>query len=116
MFESAVTSLDRIVGLLLGVVPRGRDHSSRTSGVDRGGGDDLAECHFNVDSAHRKNRRAAAVSRRVETSTSMTWPCWSTARHTYRQIPYEEGVSHHNESCNRNVPGIGAGFRPVSLR
>jgi hypothetical protein len=29
---------------------------------------------FNVDSARRKNRRAASASRRVETSTSMTCP------------------------------------------
>ena len=42
---------------------------------------------FNVASARRKNRRAAAASRRAETSTSMTWPSWSTARYTYRQTP-----------------------------
>ena len=34
---------------------------------------------FNAASARRKNRRAAAASRRAETSTSMTWPCWSIA-------------------------------------
>jgi hypothetical protein len=31
-------------------------------------------------SAVKKNRRAARVSRRAETYTSMTWPHWSTAR------------------------------------
>jgi len=30
---------------------------------------------------------AAAMSRRAEPYTSMTWPCWSTARYTYRQVP-----------------------------
>jgi len=29
----------------------------------------------------------AAMSRRAETSTSMTWPCWSTPLYTYRQVP-----------------------------
>jgi hypothetical protein len=33
-----------------------------------------------VPIARSKNRRAAAVSRREETNTSMTWPNWSTAR------------------------------------
>jgi len=31
-------------------------------------------------SAVVKNRRAARMSRRAETYTSMIWPCWSTAR------------------------------------
>jgi hypothetical protein len=31
-------------------------------------------------SARVKKWRASAASRRVETSTSITWPCWSTAR------------------------------------
>src|SRR5207244_6809757 len=33
-------------------------------------------------SAAVKNRRAAATSRRADTYTSITWPCWSTARYT----------------------------------
>jgi hypothetical protein len=35
---------------------------------------------FNVLNALVKNRLAAAASRRVETSTSMTCPYWSMAR------------------------------------
>jgi hypothetical protein len=31
-------------------------------------------------SARVKNRRAAARSRRLDSRTSMTWPCWSIAR------------------------------------
>jgi hypothetical protein len=42
---------------------------------------------FNADSARRKNRQAASASRRVETGTSMTCSCWSTAQYTYRQTP-----------------------------
>jgi len=34
-----------------------------------------------------KNLRAEAMSRRCDTYTSMTCPCWSTARYTYRQTP-----------------------------
>jgi hypothetical protein len=41
---------------------------------------------FNKVIARRKNRRAAAASRRAA-STSMSWPCWSTALYTYRQTP-----------------------------
>jgi len=42
---------------------------------------------FNVAMARWNNRRAASASRRAQTSTSMTCPCWSIARYTYRQIP-----------------------------
>ncbi len=34
-----------------------------------------------------KDRVAAFTSRLAETYTSMTCPCWSTARYTYRQVP-----------------------------
>jgi hypothetical protein len=38
-------------------------------------------------SARVKNRRAAARSRRADSSTSMTWPCWSIARYRYVHRP-----------------------------
>ncbi len=37
--------------------------------------------------ARSKKRRAAAVFRRGERKTSMTWPNWSMARNRYRQVP-----------------------------
>jgi hypothetical protein len=47
LFESAVVSLDRVVGVLLDVVPRLRDQLVEHAGVDRGGGGDhLAGCHL----------------------------------------------------------------------
>src|SRR6266545_2534347 len=35
---------------------------------------------FSVRTARAKKRRAALASRCADSSTSMTWPCWSTAR------------------------------------
>jgi hypothetical protein len=79
-----VIGLDRIVGVPLDVMPSRGDQFIEHAGVDRGGvGDHLAGGH-NVDSARRKNLRAVSASRRVETPTSMTCPCWSTVRYTYR--------------------------------
>ena len=37
--------------------------------------------------AVERNRVAAFTPRLVETFTSMTCPCWSTAWYTYRQVP-----------------------------
>ena len=34
-----------------------------------------------------KNLVAEGISLCLETYTSITWPCWSTARNTYRQMP-----------------------------
>jgi hypothetical protein len=47
VFEPAVISFDRVVRVLLDVVPRRRDQLLEHAGVDRGGvGDHLAGCHF----------------------------------------------------------------------
>jgi hypothetical protein len=40
-----------------------------------------------VSIARSKNLRAASLSRREESYTSMTWPNWSTARYRYRHRP-----------------------------
>ncbi len=49
---------------------------------------------FTVAIARRKNRRAAKTSRRAQTSRSMTWPCWSPARYTYRKSSLILTLSH----------------------
>jgi hypothetical protein len=47
VLQSTVIGLDRIIGVLLDVVPRLRDQLVEHGGVDRGGvGDDLAGCHL----------------------------------------------------------------------
>ncbi len=80
-FELAVIGLDRIVGVLLNVVPRGRQQLVEHTRVDGAAAVTTSLGGiFRVCSARVKNRRAAAASRWVDTSTSITWPCWSTAR------------------------------------
>lgn len=62
---------------------------NQLGGIDGSGvGNHLAGGTFSIRSALVKNRLAAAASRREDSSTSMTWPCWSTARYTYRQTPW----------------------------
>src|SRR5450755_4146145 len=62
-FEPPVIGLDRVVRVPLDCM--------------QGRGDQLVPAR----SALVKNRRAAARSRRSDSSTSMTWPCWSIARY-----------------------------------
>jgi hypothetical protein len=86
MLESVVISLDRIVRMTLDVMPRHWDQFLEHSNIDRGGvGDDLNRGHLQRGQRPSQNLRAVAASRRAETSTSTTWPCWSIARYTYRQ-------------------------------
>jgi hypothetical protein len=77
-----------------------------------------------ANSARRENRRAAAASRRTETSTSMTCPCWPTARHTYRhpvdlhvRLVHELPVARRapSQSC-RVGPQRSEPLRPTSDR
>ena len=82
MFESTVISLDRIIAVLLDVMPGGRDEL-----VEHAPGETAAASvtttlgtTFSIRSARRKKLRGASTSRRAETSTSMTCPYWSTAR------------------------------------
>nr|WP_207232733.1 hypothetical protein [Micromonospora kangleipakensis] len=73
MLELAVIGLDRIVRVPLDVVPGRGDQVVEHRWVDRGGvGDDFAGRHLQHPQCRWKNRRAAAASRRAETSTSMT--------------------------------------------
>jgi hypothetical protein len=103
VLQSTVIGLDRIIGILLDVVLRLRDQFFQDAGVDRGGvGDHLAG---------RKNLRAASLSRRADTSTSMTCPYWSTARYTYRQTPF---TLTYVSSTNHRSPGEWRQNRAVS--
>jgi hypothetical protein len=70
-----------IIGAPLGDVKRGRYQlvqNLRVSGGPVGG--DLGRM-VPARSAGLKNRRAAARSRRWDSSTSMAWPYWSVARY-----------------------------------
>jgi hypothetical protein len=58
---------------------RAEDQAGTVSARRRGGTTSTG-ITFNLVRARWKNRRAVAASRRVETSTSMTCPCWLTAR------------------------------------
>ena len=81
-FQSAVIALDSVVRVLHGGVQRLRhelvDHVRQRR---RSVGDDLFRFAVRCDRGV-KNRRAAGMSRRDETYTSMTWSCPSTARYT----------------------------------
>ena len=71
--QLAVIGFDRIVLVLLDVVPGRGQQLVEHGGVNRRGvGDDLAGITLSVRSARVKNRRAAAASRRAKSSTSMT--------------------------------------------
>jgi hypothetical protein len=72
---------DRVVRVLLDVMPRRRDQLIKDGGVERAASVTTSlGTTFRVRSTRTKNRRAAAASRRAESRTSMTWPCWSIAR------------------------------------
>jgi len=85
--EPAVIGLAPVILVLTGVVERGRDqlvdHFARAAVRS-------VMISVGVRCALRgavKNLRAEAISLCWETRMSMTWPCWSTARYTYRQMP-----------------------------
>jgi hypothetical protein len=75
-----VIGLDRIIRILLDVMPRRGQHLIENGGIDRRGVTTSLGLTFSVRMARVKNRRAAVASRREESSTSMTWPYWSTTR------------------------------------
>ena len=63
VFELAVVSFDRVVGVLLDVTPCRRDQLVEHAGVDRSGvGDDFAGHHLPLARARWKNRRAGALA------------------------------------------------------
>ena len=79
-FQPSVVAFDPVVRVLPGVVHRA-GNQFRDDARQRGGaiGHDLV---WEIVREHgvREEGRAAAMSRHFETNTSMTWPCWSTAR------------------------------------
>jgi hypothetical protein len=79
--SAAVVAFDAVVGVLVGPMPRRCQQLIEHRRIRRCpvGGDLDRHDPRRVDHP-LKNRRAAAVSRRGETNTSMTWPNWSTAR------------------------------------
>jgi hypothetical protein len=79
-------AFDRVVGILLGHVQRGWqfvEHPQVGPALSVVTPTGAGPCRR----ARVKNRRAAAVSRCSDRSTSMTWPYRSTARYMYRQVP-----------------------------
>ena len=59
------------------MVPRRGNQLGEHAGVDRRSVSDTSlAITFSIRSARVKNRRAAATSRRAQSSTSMTWPYW----------------------------------------
>ena len=75
-----MVGLDGVVRVLLQDVPCGWGEFVDDARVDRCPvGGDLTGASPCVK-VRVKNARAAEPSRRSETRTSMTWPCWSTAR------------------------------------
>jgi hypothetical protein len=79
--QPPVISRNPVVAILLGAVPRRRQQLVQDGRIRRRlvGGDSIGVALVAL-MACSKNRRAAMASRRAETSTSMTWPNWSTAR------------------------------------
>ena len=81
--ELTVIGFYGVVGVLLDVVPRRGDQFVEHAGIDGAASVTTSSgVTLSVRSARVKNRRAAAASRWTVSSTSMTWPCWSTARYT----------------------------------
>ena len=79
--EPAVVSLDPVVRVAHGDVQSAGQHVLDDARV--GGARSVVTSAGAVApaSARVKNRRAAFLSRLGDTSTSMTWPNWSTARY-----------------------------------
>jgi hypothetical protein len=78
--QPSVIGLDRIVRVALDGVQSGGDQPVQDPRIGRARSVVTSAGTVPARSARVKNRRAAARSRRADSSTSMTWPCWSTAR------------------------------------
>jgi hypothetical protein len=88
VFELAVVGFDPVVLVAFDVVPGCRHRFVEYAWVARCFvGDHRGRVTFKVASTRWKSRVAASPSRRVDTSTPMTWRCWSTAWYTYRHTP-----------------------------
>jgi hypothetical protein len=73
--QAAVVGLDPVVGILLGPMPGRRQQLLQQDRIDRCRSVTTSTgVALVVPMARWKNRRAAVVSRRVKTKTSMTWP------------------------------------------
>ena len=79
-FELPIVRFDSIVRVLLSVVERSRDQLIHYGERHPGPIGDHLDRFTMSACAIVKNRRAASISRRVETEMSMIWPCWSIAR------------------------------------
>jgi hypothetical protein len=63
-----------------------------------------------------QNVVADAMSRRFDTYTSITWPCWSTAGETYCQMPATlTEVSSTNQEWHRHCVGMAVPRRRVTV-
>jgi hypothetical protein len=111
-FQPPVISLDRVVRVSLHGMQRRGNQLVQDPRVGRGpGGGDLAGT-VPLRSARVKNRRAAARSRRWDSSTSMTWPCWSIARYKYVHRP---ATLTYVSSANHRSPGTWRHGRAASM-